>query len=122
MAPRLGASEPPVPVEAGMNAPLDELNLTPVITEETHSQKRPPMKIVWRNVILMAMLHLSSVYALTLIFKAKVLTLLWSKYATFIKVYVFLNRSIIIISDKLAIHKTQLIETIVNCALIGNMV
>ena len=109
MAPRLGASEPPVPVEAGMNAPLDELNLTPVITEETHSQKRPPMKIVWRNVILMAMLHLSSVYALTLIFKAKVLTLLWSKYAIFIKValIVFLNRSMIHLSLAIGLHKTQ---------------
>lgn len=78
MAPRLGASEPPIPVEAGMNSPPDELNLTPVITEETHSQKRPPMKIVWRNVILMAMLHSASVYAMTLIFKVKLLTILWT--------------------------------------------
>ena len=85
MAPRLGASEPPVPVEAGMNAPPDELNLAAVITEETHEQKRPPMKIVWRNVILMGMLHLASVYALTLIFKAKLLTLLWSKCVHTIK-------------------------------------
>lgn len=78
MAPRLGASEPPVPVEAGMNAPPDELGLSPVITEETHEQKRPPMMIVWRNVILMGLLHLSALYALTLIFKAKLLTLLWT--------------------------------------------
>ena len=80
MAPRIGSSEPPVPVEAGMNGPPDELGLSPVITEETYEQKRPPMQIVWRNVILMALLHLAALYALTLIPSAKILTLIWSKF------------------------------------------
>lgn len=78
MAPRLGANESPVPVAAGMDVPPDELGLSPVITEQTHEQKRPPMKIVWRNVILFALLHTSAVYALALIFQAKLLTLLWT--------------------------------------------
>ncbi|XP_052825703.1 stearoyl-CoA desaturase 5 isoform X1 [Octopus bimaculoides] len=55
-----------------------ELNIEPVITEETHTQKRPPMKIVWRNVILMTVLHLSALYSLTLLPLAHCYTLIWS--------------------------------------------
>ena len=29
----------------------DASEVEPVITEETHVQKRPPLQIVWRNVI-----------------------------------------------------------------------
>lgn len=37
--------------------------------------------IVWRNVVLMSLLHLAAVYSLVLIPKAKPLTLLWGKWA-----------------------------------------
>lgn len=36
--------------------------------------------IVWRNVVLMSLLHLGAVYSLVLIPKAKPLTLLWGKF------------------------------------------
>lgn len=35
--------------------------------------------VVWRNVVLMSLLHLGAVYSLALIPKAKLLTLLWGK-------------------------------------------
>ncbi|MCI4376402.1 hypothetical protein PGIGA_G00187990 [Pangasianodon gigas] len=37
-----------------------------------------PMKIVWRNVVLMALLHIGAVYGLTLVPSAKAFTLLWA--------------------------------------------
>lgn len=55
-----------------------ELNVEPVITEETHLEKRPPMKIVWRNVLLMTILHLAALYSLSLIPVAHVYTLIWA--------------------------------------------
>lgn len=39
----------------------------------------PRRNIVWRNVVLMSLLHLAAVYSLVLIPKAKPLTLLWGK-------------------------------------------
>ena len=42
--------------------------------------KRPPQRIVWRNVVLMSSLHLASLYALTLIPRSHPLTWLWSKH------------------------------------------
>lgn len=39
---------------------------------------RPPRIIVWRNVILMTLLHLSAAYAMFLVPSASPLTLLWS--------------------------------------------
>jgi len=57
----------------------------PVITEEdeivTKSQSKSPYKleIVWRNVILFALLHLASVYGLyLLVFNAKWATVAWT--------------------------------------------
>lgn len=50
------------------------------------AQERPGARgqrqnIVWRNVVLMSLLHLGAVYSLVLIPKAKPLTLLWGKSA-----------------------------------------
>lgn len=42
----------------------------------------PPMKIVWRNVILMSLLHLGALYGLTILPSVSTLTLLWSEYVT----------------------------------------
>lgn len=41
---------------------------------------KPPRIIVWKNVIMMSLLHLSAGYAIFLIPSASPLTLLWSKY------------------------------------------
>jgi stearoyl-CoA desaturase (delta-9 desaturase) len=76
MAPRTGDSDG----SDGVVAPEDTLNLAPDITEPEPEEKRPPFKIVWRNVILMSALHLSAIYGLYLIPYAKVSTLIWSKY------------------------------------------
>lgn len=61
----------------------DRLGLDQVDTmiTDSPSQKRPPMKIVWRNVVLFIMLHLAAVYSLILVPKAMALTLVWSKSA-----------------------------------------
>ena len=58
---------------------LAQDEVEPVITEATHAQKRPPMKIVWRNVIVYSTFHIGSLYGLWLIPKAKMATLLWCK-------------------------------------------
>lgn len=39
-----------------------------------------PVKIVWRNVILMSLLHLGALYGLTILPSVSSLTLIWSEY------------------------------------------
>ncbi|XP_017320070.1 stearoyl-CoA desaturase b [Ictalurus punctatus] len=49
--------------------------------DESYKEKEgvsPPLKIVWRNVVLMTLLHIGAVYGLTLIPSAKASTLLWA--------------------------------------------
>lgn len=46
---------------------------------ERPGAREPRQTIVWRNVVLMSLLHLAAVYSLVLIPKAKPLTLLWGK-------------------------------------------
>ncbi|CAI9599155.1 unnamed protein product [Staurois parvus] len=51
------------------------------VFDTTYREKkgpRPPMKIVWRNVILMSLLHMSAVYGVILIPLAKPATLVWA--------------------------------------------
>lgn len=53
------------------------------VFDPTYKEKegpRPPRIIVWKNVILMTLLHISAVYAIFLIPSASPLTLLWCKY------------------------------------------
>jgi len=73
MAPKTPVADVPSP--EGLE---DEVEA--VITEDNNhlTQKRPPMMIVWRNVALMIVLHLSALYAVFLIPKAHPLTLLFS--------------------------------------------
>nr|AKA66436.1 stearoyl-CoA desaturase-1 [Larimichthys crocea]AKA66437.1 stearoyl-CoA desaturase-1 [Larimichthys crocea] len=50
------------------------------VFDPTYKEKagpKPPIVIVWRNVILMSLLHLGALYGLTLIPSASPLTLLW---------------------------------------------
>lgn len=79
MAPRASHDE-----QAGnvgdMAAPEDGLNLAPDISDlpETESKTKPPMQIVWRNVILMTALHISAIYGIFLIPFVKIPTLIWT--------------------------------------------
>lgn len=53
------------------------------IFDGTYQQKegpRPPLRYVWRNIILMSLLHLGALFALTLIPSAKIQTLAWGKH------------------------------------------
>lgn len=52
------------------------------IFDETYREKegpKPPMRYVWRNIILMSLLHLGGIFGLTLIPSAKIQTLAWGK-------------------------------------------
>lgn len=70
MAPR-NVVEEPVPAQGSV----------PQEVEDSEPEfKRPPQRIVWRNVVLMSSLHLASLYALTLIPRSHPLTWLWSKH------------------------------------------
>ncbi|XP_005481334.1 stearoyl-CoA desaturase [Melospiza melodia melodia] len=51
------------------------------IFDETYREKegpKPPLRYVWRNIILMSLLHLGALFALTLIPSAKIQTLAWA--------------------------------------------
>lgn len=51
--------------------------------DNTYKEKdgpKPPMIIVWRNVILMTLLHIGALYGVYLIPSASAATLLWCKY------------------------------------------
>ncbi|KAM9379892.1 stearoyl-CoA desaturase [Phaethornis superciliosus] len=51
------------------------------IFDETYREKegpKPPIRYVWRNIILMSLLHLGAIFGLTLIPSAKIQTLAWA--------------------------------------------
>lgn len=53
------------------------------IFDDTYREKegpKPPLRYVWRNIILMSLLHLGALFALTLIPSAKIQTLAWGKH------------------------------------------
>lgn len=52
---------------------------TTEVLDSVEPIKQPTLRIVWRNVILMALLHFGAIYALTLIPKSHPLTWLWCK-------------------------------------------
>lgn len=67
-----------VPEENGETKWVDD------VFDESYKEKEgsvPPMKIVWRNVVLMSLLHIGAVYGLTMIPSAKAFTLLWGGFA-----------------------------------------
>ncbi|XP_042315711.1 stearoyl-CoA desaturase [Sceloporus undulatus] len=56
-------------------------DMTDDVFDETYREKegpKPVTRYVWRNIILMALLHLSGLYSICLIPSAKPLTLLWA--------------------------------------------
>lgn len=46
---------------------------------EEKSGPKPPVQIVWRNVLLMSLLHLGALYGLTIVPFVSSLTIIWSK-------------------------------------------
>lgn len=53
------------------------------IFDNTYKKKqrpRPPMRLVWKNIVLMTLLHIGALYGLVLVPSASVLTLAWCKY------------------------------------------
>lgn len=53
------------------------------VFDTTYKEKegpKPPVVIVWRNVVLMTLLHTAALYGLVLIPSASVFTLIWSEY------------------------------------------
>ncbi|KAL4240636.1 suppressor of clathrin deficiency [Mactra antiquata] len=60
----------------------DDLNVMPDIINDVPEPevKRQPLQIVWRNVILMSILHIIAIYGLYLLPQAQILTLVWSGF------------------------------------------
>lgn len=52
------------------------------VFDDTYKEKeaKPPRILVWRNIMLMSLLHAGALYGLILIPSASFLTLAWSKY------------------------------------------
>lgn len=51
--------------------------------DDTYREKdgpKPPKRLVWRNIILMSLLHVGALYGLVLLPSASGLTLVWSEY------------------------------------------
>lgn len=52
------------------------------VFDDTYKEKdgpKPPRTVVWKNVILMSLLHIGAIYALLLIPSAAFMTLAWCK-------------------------------------------
>ena len=61
-------------------APNDSFGLASTPSEQPDPEVTPPpLQIVWRNVILMGTLHISAIYGIYLLPRAKLYTLIWSK-------------------------------------------
>lgn len=53
------------------------------VFDDTYREKdgpKPPRRLVWRNIILMTLLHAGALYGLVLLPSASGLTLVWSEY------------------------------------------
>lgn len=66
---------------------MKEMAETTTTTEDVYDdayEEKPgpgsPVKIVWRNVILMSFLHLAALYGLMILPSVSSLTLIWSEY------------------------------------------
>ncbi|XP_045213869.2 stearoyl-CoA desaturase 5-like [Mercenaria mercenaria] len=77
MSPRAGFDEKGASFEG--DTPVDSLGLAPTISEDPEPEtNRPPVQIVWRNVILMTALHIAAVYGLYIVPQAKLATVVWT--------------------------------------------
>lgn len=82
MAPKNPVMSPdPSPEDAPLDGP--DLDHTPYAS--AYQQKRQPDRIVWRNVVLMAILHLVSLYALLFtVWNCKFYTIVWAVFMYFL--------------------------------------
>ncbi|XP_053393006.1 stearoyl-CoA desaturase 5-like isoform X2 [Mercenaria mercenaria] len=79
MSPRAGLDEKGDSFEGDTQAPVDSLGLAPTVSEDPEPEtNRPPLQIVWRNVILMTTLHIAAIYGLYIVPQAKLATLVWT--------------------------------------------
>lgn len=54
------------------------------VFDDTYTERagpKPPMRLVWRNIILMSLLHIGALYGLVLLPSASWLTVAWGKYS-----------------------------------------
>ena len=72
---------------AGKRQNGDAMAETPAVEDvfdDTYKEKEgpePPRILVWRNIVLMTLLHIGALYGLVIIPSASGLTLAWSKYS-----------------------------------------
>lgn len=70
-----------------MKAMAETTTTTDDVYDDAYEEKqgpKPPIQIVWRNVILMSLLHLGALYGLTILPSVSILTLIWSEYVALI--------------------------------------
>lgn len=70
-----------------MKAMAETTTTTDDVYDDAYEEKqgpRPPLQIVWRNVILMSLLHIGALYGLTILPSVSFLTLIWSEYVALI--------------------------------------
>ena len=61
----------------------DDLKLSPEVVSHKdvkYDKPRPPLEIVWKNVVLIGGLHVAALYGIYLIPQAKISTLIWGAY------------------------------------------
>lgn len=64
-------------------AAMAETSTVEDVFDDTYKEKegpKPPRRLVWRNIVLMALLHFGALYGLVLLPSAKGLTIAWSEY------------------------------------------
>ncbi|KAK0140331.1 Acyl-CoA desaturase [Merluccius polli] len=70
-------------ISSSTSTPGGELTSTVEdVFDDTYRERegpKPPRRLVWRNIVLMLLLHSGALYGLTLVPSASVLTLAWSK-------------------------------------------
>lgn len=70
-----------------MKAMAETTTTTEDVYDDAYEEKQGPklpLQIVWRNVLLMTLLHIGALYGLTLLPSASFLTLIWSEYVALI--------------------------------------
>jgi len=73
---------PDMDIKTAVWRPTPEQSVEDVF-DTTYKEKegpKPPVVIIWRNVILMSLLHSAALYGLLLVPSTSVLTLFWSEY------------------------------------------
>lgn len=70
-----------------MKAMAETTTTTEDVYDDAYEEKqgpKSPLQIVWRNVLLMTLLHIGALYGLKLLPSVSFLTLIWSEYVALI--------------------------------------